>query len=53
MNLSEEREMFNKYHFAFDSRYVDSVISSWESIRNGSDDTDFLGIVFYSFGDGM
>lgn len=45
--------MFNKYHFKMDSKYVDSVIAEWESLRAGSDDTDFIGIIFYLFGDGM
>ena len=45
--------MFNKYHFMMNSSYVDSVIAQWEMIRNGSADTDYLGIIFYLFGDGM
>lgn len=53
MNLSEEGEMFNAYEFRFNSAFVDSVIAEWESIRAGSDDIDFLGIIFYSFGNGV
>ena len=53
MNFSEESEMFNRYEFRFNAAFVDSVIAEWESVRSGRDDTDFLGIVFYSFGDGM
>lgn len=53
MNLSEETEMFNTYYFSCNPLFVDSVVAEWVSIRAGSDDTDFLGIIFYSFGDGM
>lgn len=50
--LEKGPKMFNEYVFSFDRRYIDTVISSWESIRSGSNDTEF-GIIFYYFGYGM